>query len=207
MMTYAEGLPALAASARRAGHELLVHMPMQPIDEAYDPGPNVLKTGLPDQELLGRIDWGLGRFEGYVGINNHMGSRFTTDADGMALLMTALKERGLMFLDSRTVRDSLGRAAAHGAEVPIASRDIFLDHERTPAFVSEQLQRLEEIALRRGYAVGIGHPHAVTLEALERWIPEARERGISFVPVTAIPKLRERRDLAARPAEAAGQGG
>lgn len=204
LMTYAEGLPSLAEQARAAGHELLVHMPMQPIDEEYNPGPNVLKADLPEEELLARIAWGLDRFAGYVGVNNHMGSRFTTDPDGMALVMTALKERGLMFLDSRTVGNSLGEAAARGAGVPTVSRDIFLDHEQTPEFVGAQLRRLEDIALRRGFAIGIGHPHAVTLEALERWIPAAKARGIGLVPITAILDLQEKRNLAAKVAEPAG---
>jgi polysaccharide deacetylase 2 family uncharacterized protein YibQ len=204
LMTYAEGLPSLAADARAAGHELLVHMPMQPIDEEYNPGPNVLKVGLSDEELWARMTWGLDRFGGYVGINNHMGSRFTTDPDGMALVMSMLERRGLMFLDSRTVGNSLGVPAAHGVGVPVASRDVFLDHAQTPEFIAAQLRHLEEIALRRGYAVGIGHPHAVTLEALERWIPEAEARGIAFVPVTAILELQDKRNLAAKVSEPAG---
>ena len=201
MMTYADGLPGLAQRARAAGHELLVHVPMQPIDVEYNAGVKVLTVGLERQKLVDRIDWGLGRFEGYVGINNHMGSRFTTDAVGMETVMAELKRRGLMFLDSKTVGGSLGVEAAQRAGVPVVARDIFIDHDQDPGFIAAQLRALEDLAQRRGYAIGIGHPHAATLEALESWIPEAQARGVSFVPVSAILGLQER-SLAAHAAGA-----
>ena len=200
MMTYAESLPALAESARSAGHELMVHMPMQPIDGEYDAGVKVLTVGLDRAQLLERLDWGLGRFDGYVGINNHMGSRFTADPSGMETVMAELKRRGLMFLDSKTVGSSLGVEAARRAGVPVVARDIFIDHEQEPGYIRGQLRNLEALARRRGYAIGIGHPHDVTLAELERWMPEARARGISFVPVSAILDLQER-SLAARAGE------
>ncbi|MEX2408839.1 MAG: divergent polysaccharide deacetylase family protein [Rhodovibrionaceae bacterium] len=192
LMTYAEGLESLAARARAAGHELMVHLPMQPIDAEYDAGINVLTVGLPRAELLQRLSWGLERFDGYVGINNHMGSRFTTDSDGMAAVMAELKRRGLMFLDSKTVGNSLGVAAARSAGVPVVARDIFLDHEQAPDFIAAQLRALEDLARQRGYAIGIGHPHGITLQALESWIPQARARGIDFVPISAVLGLQER---------------
>jgi hypothetical protein len=192
MMTYADGLPDLARRARAAGHELMVHMPMQPIDAEYNAGIKVLTVGLEPDQLQERIEWGLGRFEGFVGINNHMGSRFTTNAPGMATVMAELKRRGLMFLDSRTVGHSLGVDAARQAGVPVVARDIFIDHEQESGYIRGQLQALETLARQRGYAVGIGHPHVATLAELERWIPEARARGVTFVPVSAILDLQER---------------
>ncbi len=203
LMTYAEGLESLAGKARAAGHELMVHMPMQPIDDEYNAGEKVLTTGLSREELIQRINWGLDRFPGYVGINNHMGSRFTANAEGMATVMEVLKQRGLLFLDSRTVGHSLGVSAARSAGVPVVARDIFIDHEQTPGFIAQQLRALEELAVQRGYAIGIGHPHVVTLEALENWIPQAKARGIAFVPVSAILSLQERH-LAAQAAGSSG---
>lgn len=203
LMTYADSLPALAARVREAGHELMVHLPMQPIDTGQNAGTKALTVGLDQAQLLERLAWGLDRFQGYVGVNNHMGSRFTTDPEGMATLMAELKRRGLMFLDSKTVGNSLGVSAARGAGVPVVARDIFIDHKQEPAFITAQLRALEELARQRGYAIGIAHPHAMTLEALERWIPEARARGIAFVPISAVLDLQER-SLAAHEAGNAG---
>ena len=195
-MTYAHGLDAMTDAARRAGHELMLHVPMQPRSETLDPGPNVLRADLPRAELQQRLGWGLSRFDGYVGINNHMGSRFTASAEGMALVMRELKARGLLFLDSLTAANSVAglQAAEHG--VPYAVRDVFLDNEPDDlAAIHRQLSILEQRARERGYAVGIGHPHDGTVTALREWIPEMQARGFALVPISAI--VRHRQQLAA----------
>jgi hypothetical protein len=190
-MTYAEGLPRMAERARRAGHELMLHVPMAPRDSAYDPGPNVLRIDLEPSELARRLDWGLGRFDGFVGVNNHMGSRFTASPEGMAPVMAALRSRGLLFLDSVTSAASVGGVMARRAGVPYAERDVFLDNEWSDrAAISRQFARLEAVARRNGSAVGIGHPHRATLDVLARWLPEARARGFAIVPVSAIVRHR-----------------
>ena len=190
-MTYAEGLGRMAGQARAAGHELMLHVPMEPRDASYDPGPNVLGSDLPDAELARRLDWGLERFDGFVGVNNHMGSRFTASPRGMAAVMGALESRGLLFLDSLTSPASVGAAMARHAGVAYAERDVFLDNEWSDrAAIARQLERLEAVALRRGSAIGIGHPHRATLDVLARWLPEARARGFAIVPVSAIVRHR-----------------
>jgi len=190
-MTYAEDLDRMAAAARAAGHELLLHVPMQPRGRSYDPGPNVLDMRLSTAEVVRRLEWDLGRFEGFVGINNHMGSSFTSSPKGMAYVMRELRSRGLLFLDSLTTASSVGSKEARRAGVPYAVRDVFFDN--TPndrASIRRQLAKLEVIAKRRGYAVGIGHPHRQTLDELAKWLPEARRRGITLVPISAIVRLR-----------------
>ncbi len=202
-MTYAEGLGRMAEQARAAGHELMLHVPMEPRDASYDPGPNVLGSALPEAELGRRLDWGLARFDGFVGVNNHMGSRFTASPRAMAAVMGALKSRGLLFLDSLTSPASVGAAMARRAGVAYAERDVFLDNESSDrAAIARQLERLEAVALRRGSAIGIGHPHRATLDVLARWLPEARARGFAIVPVSAI--VRQRLGIARQYVETSG---
>ncbi|MGF1631132.1 MAG: divergent polysaccharide deacetylase family protein [Kiloniellaceae bacterium] len=192
-MTYANDLAAMTAQAQAAGHELMLHVPMQPVSDAMDPGPNVLREDLPRAELLQRLAWGLDRFEGYVGINNHMGSRFTASPEGMALVMDALRTRGLLFLDSLTAGNSVAGDLAARSGVPYAVRDVFLDNEPDdPAAIHQQLSILEQTARARGYAIGIGHPHDGTVAALEQWIPEMQARGFALVPISAIVRHRQR---------------
>ncbi len=202
-MTYAEGLARMAGQARAAGHELMLHVPMAPRDAGYDPGPNVLDSDLPDAELARRLDWGLERFDGFVGVNNHMGSRFTASPRGMAAVMAALEGRGLLFLESLTSPASVGAAMARRAGVAYATRDVFLDNEWSDrAAIAGQLARLEAVALRRGSAIGIGHPHRATLDVLARWLPEARARGFAIVPISAI--VRQRLGIARQYVETSG---
>ncbi len=185
-MTYAEDLALQSAEARRWGHELMLHVPMQPLDDRVNAGQHVLRTDMTPDQVRTQIDWGLNRLSGYVGINNHMGSSFTRSAPGMAVVMEELRKRGLLFLDSLTIGDSVGIRLAAQYGVPHVARDVFLDDEVSGPAVDAMLRELERVAQERGYAVGIGHPHPATLDALARWLPHLRERGFELVPISAI---------------------
>lgn len=187
-MTYAANLPALTKLAHQRGHELMLHVPMQPTSESYDPGPDVLEVGLSADELRRRLRWGLDRFEGFVGINNHMGSRFTADSAGMAVVMEEMRARGLLFLDSLTTGKSVGEDMARRYGVPFAARQIFLDNDMSLAAVRGQLAKTEAYARKNGAAIAIGHPHDRTIEALADWLPELAAKGFVLVPVTTIVK-------------------
>jgi polysaccharide deacetylase 2 family uncharacterized protein YibQ len=187
-MTYAPNAAHLADQARKAGHEIMVHVPMEAINRDADPGKNALLTSLSRAEILQRLDWDLSQFQGYVGINNHMGSRFTQDAAGMQVVLESLKARGLLFLDSRTIASSVGDALAGQLGVTHLKRDVFLDNVIDEADIRRELARAEAVARKQGFAIAIGHPHPDTVEALRQWIPAAKARGFVLVPITAIAK-------------------
>lgn len=192
-MTYAPGIEVLASTAKSVGHELLVHVPMEPKDPSFDAGENALITGLDQAELARRLDWALSRFDGYIGINNHMGSKFTEWPLGMAQVMAVLRSRGLLFLDSVTSGSSVGVPLAERMGVVHASRDIFIDNEPDdPESIRRQLRYLEQTARRHGTAVGIGHPHDSTLDVLAEWLVTVEHRGFVLVPLSAIVRDRIR---------------
>lgn len=186
-LPYAHALPQQTAQARAAGHELIVHMPMEPSGNA-DPGPDALLTALGETELRRRLARHLAAFDGFVGINNHMGSRFTADQRGMAVVLSELAGRGLLFLDSRTTADSAAGPLAAHYHVPMLARDVFLDHQQSPQAVAAALAKVEEIARRKGSAIAIGHPHDVTTAALAAWLPTLEAKGFQLVPLTALLK-------------------
>jgi len=189
-LPYAEDLPRQTAAAHRAGHELLVHVPMQPINMHTDMGPNGLAVDQPREEVLRRLRWDLDRFEGYVGINNHMGSRFTANPEAMHWVLAELKARGLMFLDSRTIGNSTGEIVAAVEAVPFAGRDVFLDDDQDASAVEARLRDVEAVARKKGTAIAIGHPHDATLAALNSWIANLPRLGFAIVPLTDIVKAR-----------------
>jgi len=189
-LAYAEALQQQTAAARANGHELMVHVPMEPEGDFVDPGPQVLRTGHQHLELLRRLHWDLARFDGYVGINNHMGSKFTGDREAMLVVLRELKSRGLLFLDSRTTAATVAARLAAEIGVPHASRDVFIDHVPTGPEIRGKLAALERLAGERGFAVGIGHPYDATLAALESWLPAVRRRGFQLVPVSTVVRQR-----------------
>jgi len=190
LIPYGKNLHQHAAAARKRGHELLVHLPMEPINANTNPGKNALLTSLSAKELRQRVSWNLSQFNGFVGINNHMGSKFTAWYPGMTIVMRTLKKRGLLFLDSKTTTKTRGQFLAMKLGVPHAVRDIFLDNKIEKKSIKKQLAQLEVVAKKNGTAIGIGHPYDATISELRTWIPAAKERGFVFISVAATVRRR-----------------
>lgn len=183
---YAPELDAQLRAARAAGHELMLHMPMQPDNDNEDPGPDPLTLSLDKSELDRRVIAMLDSFTGYVGVNNHMGSRFTRDRIAMSRVLERIAERGLLFIDSRTTADSVGHSIAVRLNIPSLRRDVFIDNDSDLGKILSRLDELEALARKRGFAVGIAHPRPNTLDALEVWLPLALKRGIILAPISAV---------------------
>jgi uncharacterized protein len=188
-LPYAKDLRDQARAARARGHELLLHLPMEPTGRA-DPGPNALLVSLSDAELTQRTAAALGSFDGYVGVNNHMGSRFTTFRPGMETVLRQFKGRGLMFLDSRTTAQSVGDQLAQEMGVPSIVRHVFLDDDESLESVRRKLAEAEAVARRQGFVVAIGHPHENTLQALGEWLPGLQAKGLALAPASAVLRKR-----------------
>lgn len=189
ILPYTNRAAEFAQRARQHGFEILVHMPMEPNDSSADPGPNALLTNLSDNELMRRLSDNLARLTGYVGINNHMGSKFSQNRHVMSLVLGELEARGLLYLDSVTINSTIGARLAEASRIPHASRDVFLDNFAEQSFIENQLRALEKVARDTGRAVAIGHPYDETLAVLKRWLPDARRRGFEFVPISTIAAL------------------
>ena len=190
-LTYADDLGSQTQAARRAGHELMLHVAMEPNDKSIDPGPNVLLTGSHAADIRQRLDWGLGRFQGYVGVNNHMGSRFTREETGMDVVMQEMAKRGLLFLDSRTSGKTVAAAAARRHRVPFEERNVFLDSVDAAGEAEARLKELESFARSHGHAIAIGHPKDKTIAALAAWLPTLAEKGLVLSPVSAVVAERD----------------
>lgn len=187
-LPFGHDLQAQVNRARAQGHEIMLHMPMQAMKESGDGGPRVLKVNQSPAEFDATLNWGLNSFQGYVGVNNHMGSRLTQDSAAMQKIMEALKVRGVYFVDSKTIGSSVAANVAAQNGLPYAVRDVFLDHEISRDFVRRQLSVLEGIAKRKGYAIAIGHPHPETIDVLKEWLPTLSQRGLTLVPASAVVK-------------------
>ncbi|MBI3758489.1 MAG: divergent polysaccharide deacetylase family protein [Deltaproteobacteria bacterium] len=193
-LPYPDTAPALARAAYREGHEILVHVPMEPVGNA-DPGPNALRTDLSAEENVRRLEWDLSRIEGFDGINNHEGSKFTADRAALAPIIGTLAERHLFFLDSRTLPTTQVVPVARAFGVASVGRDVFLDDVDKPEAIDAQLRATEKVAREQGVAIAIGHPRVNTLDALWRWTGEAASRGYQLVPVREAVKLKTEREI------------
>jgi polysaccharide deacetylase 2 family uncharacterized protein YibQ len=180
----------LAHAAHRAGKEVIAHIPMQPRGyPEVDPGEGALMNDHTREQLIRRINAALDDVPHAVGANNHMGSAFTSQHIPMRVLMERLKSRDLFFLDSMTTPESVGVAEATRAGVPTTRNRMFIDSpvdEYGRIDVRSQLSELKAIALKRGEAVGLGHPHPETLRVLREVLPELESEGIQLVFVSEL---------------------
>ncbi len=184
---YAETLEQWINLARAAGHEVMLGLPMEPANfPARDPGPRTLLTSLTPRQNLERLEWVLGRVTGYVGVTNHMGSRFTTSAEALRPVLTTLKDRGVVFLDSRTSPRSVAASLATTLNLPRAINDRMIDQEASRAGIDAMLADVERVARETGNAVAMGQTYPVTFERINAWLPSLEAKGLVLAPITAL---------------------
>jgi polysaccharide deacetylase 2 family uncharacterized protein YibQ len=205
-LPYADASRLLSRRAHRAGHEVIVHLPMQPVGKE-NPGPMALTGDLPPEEMKRRVEWALTRVSDYDGVNNHMGSKFTASRKALIPVMETLGDRGLFFLDSRTTADTQAEKTARDAGLLTGARDVFLDDEQDASSVARELLRAEQVAKARGSAIVIGHPHPETLAALKIWTDHIDARGFRLLPLKDVLTLRANASGARTAARAVKTGG
>ncbi|MGH9343123.1 MAG: divergent polysaccharide deacetylase family protein, partial [Terriglobia bacterium] len=176
-----------AEAAHQAGIEVMLHLPMQPFaDSAPDVSPHEIKVGMGGREVSGIIATDIASVPYVAGVNNHMGSRATSDPRLMNEVMAALAARHLFYIDSRTAASSVALEVARRAGVPSFYRSVFLDDTRTVPYTLGQLRRLSRVAEDRGVALAIGHPYPSTIAALRQFLPNLERDDIQLVRVSAL---------------------
>lgn len=173
--------------AHSQGHEIMLHLPMEP--KAYPnirPGKGGLLLRMGPEELLSLIANNISLVPHISGVNNHMGSAFTSNSDKMRIVLAEIGNRGLYFVDSRTAGSALGYETAKKLGVLTAARNVFLDHDPRPASIARQFDLMVKIALRKGFVIAIGHPHAATLQVLREKIPSLKTLNVVVVSPSKV---------------------
>lgn len=171
---------------RNKNREIMLHMPMEPMRfPKVNPGPGALLTTMPPRELTRHLNAAIKAIPGAVGVNNHMGSRLTTDSKQMRQILRILKQRGLFFIDSRTSSETISQGLAYRLKLPYGQRDIFLDNETSSRYIKNQLNKLIRHAVKNGEAVGIAHPYKETFRVLARELPKLKQR-VHIVPASDV---------------------
>ncbi len=167
--------------ARKSGKPIMLHLPMQP--ESWpetDPGAGALFTDMSASEIEKTVRKDLRQVPEAIGVNNHMGSRFTADTPGMRSVFRVLKQRGMFFVDSLTTPHSVAEKIASQNSIPLLKRNIFLDNIHDQRAIAFQLRKAEQVARNTGRAIAIGHPYPETLSALRSW---DRDQQVKIVPI------------------------
>jgi polysaccharide deacetylase 2 family uncharacterized protein YibQ len=183
---------ATAEEVHRVGREVMLHLPMEAEPGTHPlPGEGAIRTGMSNAEVHGVVQNDLATVPFAAGVNNHMGSLATRNWPLMADVMKVLAERRLYFIDSRTTADTLALEAARRQGLPAFYRAVFLDDTETVPYTLGQLREFRRFVEERGAGLAIGHPHATTLEALARFLPELEQADIEIVQASELVRLPE----------------
>jgi polysaccharide deacetylase 2 family uncharacterized protein YibQ len=177
--------PKLAKKAKDLGKDVLIHLPLEPVNSAIDPGPGVLRLSMDFDSMLQILRKDLDAVPGAIGVNNHMGSKFTTSKKGMELILTEIKRRGLFFVDSKTTHDSVAYVTARSMGIPAAERAVFLDHDTQKESIRREIKKMVKLSMENGCVLAIGHPTPNTWKVLYEELPQVRKR-VRIVPVHKI---------------------
>lgn len=177
----------LVGQARAQKHEVLLQIPMEPFDYPdNDPGPQTLLTALPAEQNIDRLMWHMSRFQGYVGLANFMGARFSVTEPALQPVIKEAARRGLGWLDDGAAPRSLAGPLAEAQAMPFAKADATIDTVPTAAEIDKTLARLEAIARERGSAIGVASALPVSIERIGQWARQLESRGLMLAPLTTV---------------------
>lgn len=173
--------------ARQKGHEVLMDIPMEPLGfPKNDPGRATLLTSSNEVENLNRLEHVMKKAGGYVGLLGTLGTKFMLHSETFLPILKTIKQRGLIYVDSRSTSRSLGPELASSIQLPRAFNNIFIDKEPSNQKIKGKLDELEKIALKKRFAVGIAQPFPLTIEILSQWAEKLKAKQISLAPITAV---------------------
>jgi polysaccharide deacetylase 2 family uncharacterized protein YibQ len=191
VMPFAPHGHEMAVLAQSHRKEVMLHMPMEAVALNHLLGKGALRRGMDKATVQQTIRSAFDNVPQAVGINNHMGSLFTSLPQQMDWAMQVVAERNKYFVDSKTTPKSVGIALSKQYQVRHRSRDVFLDNNKSYRALDQQFTDLMQIAKQHGSAVGIGHPYPETLSYLKKNLPRLKAAGIELVPVSALLDLPE----------------
>jgi hypothetical protein len=176
----------LAVEISDHGHEVMLHQPMQPYNSSLDPGPGALYEGDAPSKISGIIEENISEVPLAIGVNNHMGSRFTECQKEIHEALTVIKNNDLFFVDSRTSTHSKAFGTARRLHLTSDRRNVFLDTPRNESTILSRLNQLKRCARKYGHAIGIGHPFPETARAIKYFLKNPGFSDISFVHISKV---------------------
>ena len=176
----------VALEAEKKGCEVILHLPMEPISAHYRKDEFIVLYQMPRHMIREVIQKSLNSVPGAVGVNNHMGSRVTSDRNTITDVLEELQVRNLYFIDSRTIAESMAFDVARELNMRCGKRDVFFDFKLEPQTIRSSLSKLAKKAKTNGHAIGIGHCYDATLRVLQEEIPKYQAKGYRFKKVSHV---------------------
>ena len=191
ILPHAPNTQKMVSIASQNGKEILLHQPMQALENNDLLGPGALTLNMTQREFTQTLEININAVQNIIGINNHMGSLLTRHPGHMQWLMNIIKKNEYIYVDSLTSADSVAKKIAEENQIPFLSRDIFLDNKKDLEYITNKFIELVAIAKEEGSALAIGHPHSNTIEILSRFLKDIDKYGVKLIGIKSLIKKRK----------------
>tara|TARA_B100001996_G_scaffold121964_1_gene92220 strand:+ start:3155 stop:3871 length:717 start_codon:yes stop_codon:yes gene_type:complete len=180
----------IATIASQNGKEILLHQPMQALENNDLLGPGALTLNMTQKEFVKTLETNISVISNIIGINNHMGSLLTRHPGHMQWLMNVLKKNEYIYVDSLTSTNSVAGEIAKKNKIPFLKRDIFLDNNTDLEYITKKFFELIALAKKEGTALAIAHPHSNTIKILSEFLQDIDAYGVKLIGVKSLIKIR-----------------
>ncbi|MCP4183489.1 MAG: divergent polysaccharide deacetylase family protein [Hyphomicrobiales bacterium] len=184
---YGNSLSRWMLAARKAGHEILMQIPMEPFGyPQVNAGEHSLLASTKENKNQRELRWSLGRITNYVGVMNYLGGKMLTSPEALTPIFEELSDRGLMFVDDGSTRNSITKSVSKTTGLPYARAHLTIDSLRSRSAIAKNLKKLEGLAKRTGLAIGVATAFPETISQIAKYLKNAKKRGLEITPVSAI---------------------
>ena len=183
----------IATIASQNGKEILLHQPMQALENNDLLGPGALTLNMTHKEFVKTLEKNISVISNIIGINNHMGSLLTRHPGHMQWLMNVLKKNEYIYVDSLTSTNSVAGEIAKKNKIPFLKRDIFLDNNTDLEYITKKFFELITLAKKEGTALAIAHPHSNTIKILSEFLQDIDTYGVKLIGIKSLIKIRNKK--------------
>ncbi|MBP2634498.1 MAG: Divergent polysaccharide deacetylase [Firmicutes bacterium] len=181
VLPYREYSNEAASRALSAGHLVILHLPLEPMDASASSEPTVITTNMSDEEIRQTTSKAIASLPGIQGINNHQGSRATADRRVMKAVLSVVKSQNLFFIDSRTIGKTVAAEVSRQMGIRTGENELFLDNSSDVDLIKTQLRKAIDMAHKNGSVTVIGHARPNTVIAVREMLQEIDNAGIRLV--------------------------
>lgn len=147
-------------------NDYMIHLPLEASSHRYEEV-DTLYIGHSIEKIDNKIKTLKSLYPKATFINNHTGSKYTSNKQAMDKLLKVLKKYNYTFIDSKTTAKSVVLESAKKYDIRVLTRNIFLDNKKNKKYIQKQLKRAVAIAKKNGSAIAIGHPYSITFSTLK----------------------------------------
>jgi len=182
----AAGLQNWINQARAKGHEVILELPMEPynFDRSNAGARYTLLSDNGPAANVRNLDYLMSRAQGYFAVTNYLGEKFFDSEAAITPAVKHISNSGVGFIYDGVGKNAALDRAARSARLTWIQNQSVIDASPSAAAITQTLGALERSGSASRPALGIGFSYPATIDAVEAWSKDAKERGVTLAPAS-----------------------